>query len=102
MRKAEDHCHLYLNLEILEVILKKIQEKGFLISPTKAQMLQQEVTYLGMELGIQVCCPDAGRIELISKLPGPPDITALHSFLRLTEFSCDFIEGYSKLAQPLF
>uniref|UniRef100_A0A8C8SJ05 ribonuclease H n=1 Tax=Pelusios castaneus TaxID=367368 RepID=A0A8C8SJ05_9SAUR len=90
------------NLLLLAEVLKKIEDTGFLVNAQKAQIVKRKVTYLGVDLGVEGRSPNLQRVELISKLPVPGDVTALRSFLGLTGFSRDFVEGYAIIARPLY
>ncbi|CAM2096098.1 unnamed protein product [Caretta caretta] len=90
------------NLKALDEVLEAIQTTGFLINPEKAQLLKQEVSYLGVQLGPTGRRPDQAQVELISNLPSPSDISTLQSFLGLVGFLRDFIKGFSEKAKPIY
>lgn len=90
------------NQRILETVLEKIYSTGFLVNSAKAQLVQTEVTYLGIHLSPNGKQPDRQRVGLICKLPIPRDISALRSFLGLKGFSREFIEDYATIARPLY
>ncbi|CAM4592044.1 unnamed protein product [Lepidochelys kempii] len=51
------------NLGVFDKVLKIIKEMGFIINPEKAQLVKQQVTYLGVQLGPAGRSPDKNRIE---------------------------------------
>lgn len=87
---------------MLDVILSKIKEIGFVVNSVKGQMSLQQIAHLGMQLGTDEHRSDAQSVKLIGKLPAPQHISALRSFLGLTGFSRNFIEGYAEIDKPLY
>ncbi|CAM2105634.1 unnamed protein product [Caretta caretta] len=65
------------NLEMLDAVADQIKKTGFLINLVKAQLVQPEVSYLGMTIGKEGKCPDTQHVNLICKLPVPQDISGL-------------------------
>uniref|UniRef100_K7EWB9 Gypsy retrotransposon integrase-like protein 1 n=1 Tax=Pelodiscus sinensis TaxID=13735 RepID=K7EWB9_PELSI len=90
------------HLVVLDEVLSALEQAGFLINSQKAQLVKQEVTYLGVNLGVEGRKPDKDRVELISKLPAPTDVHGLRMFLGLIGFCRDFIEEFGKTARPLY
>lgn len=90
------------HLKVLKEVLGALKHAGLLINPEKAQLIRQEVDYLGVHLGQDGRRPDQSRVELISKLPAPTDVHSLRTFLGLIGFSQDFIEEFGFNAQPLY
>lgn len=83
-------------------VLKLLQETGFKINWDKAQLVQQEVKYLGVRLGQEGRTPDAQRVEAIGKLPAPTDAHSLRAILGTLNFSREFIEGFAEKTRPLW
>lgn len=82
--------------------METIQNTGFKVNPEKAQLVKQTVSYLGVTLGQEGKSRNKNRVELITKLPIPRDVSALRSFLGLTGFSREFNENYVGIARPLY
>ncbi|XP_054025457.1 uncharacterized protein LOC128898081 [Dryobates pubescens] len=74
---------------------------GYRVSPQKAQIVQQQVTYLGYELtaGQRVLGPE--RKEAICSIPLPNTVKALRTFLGMTGWCRLWIYNYGLLVKPL-
>jgi hypothetical protein len=46
--------------------------------------------------------PDPGKIDVVVRFPEPRMVTDVRSFLGLTGYYRKYIQGYSRLAGPLF
>uniref|UniRef100_K7EZC3 ribonuclease H n=1 Tax=Pelodiscus sinensis TaxID=13735 RepID=K7EZC3_PELSI len=90
------------HLKALEEVLSTLKQAGFLVNPSKAQLLQKRVVYLGVELGEEGRKPNHERVKLIAGLPAPTDVHTLRMFLGLLGFSRDFIEDFGLKAKPLY
>lgn len=44
------------NLKLMDTVLGRTKTTGFIVNPTKTQMVLQKVTYLAMEIGIASRC----------------------------------------------
>ncbi|XP_067999225.1 uncharacterized protein [Melanerpes formicivorus] len=75
---------------------------GYRVSPQKAQIVQQQVTYLGYELtaGQRVLGPE--RKEAICSIPLPNTVKALRTFLGMTGWCRLWIYNYGLLVKPLY
>uniref|UniRef100_H3BBN4 Gypsy retrotransposon integrase-like protein 1 n=1 Tax=Latimeria chalumnae TaxID=7897 RepID=H3BBN4_LATCH len=88
----ETHLHLLEELLVL----------GVKVNPTKAQLLQQTVSFLGITLGKEGRTPAREKIFAIQNLPLPLSEYTLHSFLGLVNYSREFIPRYAEIAKPLY
>ncbi|XP_054028506.1 uncharacterized protein LOC128898475 [Dryobates pubescens] len=75
---------------------------GYRVSPQKAQIVQQQVTYLGYELtaGQRVLGPE--RKEAICSIPLPNTVKALRTFLGMTGWCRWWIYNSGLLVKPLY
>ncbi|KAI3774686.1 hypothetical protein L1987_49246 [Smallanthus sonchifolius] len=92
--KEEHEEHLYLILELLK------QEQLY-AKLSKCKLWIYEVQSLGHvanDMGIHV---DSSKIEAIKNWATPTTPTEVQKFLGLAGYYCRFIEGFSKIAQPL-
>uniref|UniRef100_H3AIL4 Gypsy retrotransposon integrase-like protein 1 n=1 Tax=Latimeria chalumnae TaxID=7897 RepID=H3AIL4_LATCH len=81
---------------LLEEVLGLLKNAGLKLNPSKAQLMRDSVTFLGVQINAR------GRIPDPANLPRPHKGTALRSFLRIVGFCHDFIEGYSEIVAPLY
>lgn len=83
-------------------VLNFLAERRYKVSPTKAQISQQWVQYLGFVLtpGAQALAID--QKTAISALPSPTAKRQLRGFLRMAVFCCVRIPNYGLIAKPLY
>ena len=85
----------------LERILQVHRQAGLKLQPSKCQLFQQQVEYLGhlvSEKGVQ---PVKSYLEIIDKWPMPRTKNEIRVFLGKTGYYRRFIKGYSGIAGPL-
>ena len=63
------------HLERLEVVLKKLEEAGLKLKPSKCELFQWQIAYLGHVISTQAVATDKGKIKAIKKWPTPTDVT---------------------------
>jgi len=94
-KNETDHAeHLRLTLELLKT-------EQFYAKLSKCEFWIREVHFLGHvvnEKGIHV---DPAKVESIQNWPTPKTPSEIHQFLGLAGYYRRFIEGFSKVAQPL-
>ncbi|XP_054247542.1 protein NYNRIN-like [Indicator indicator] len=75
---------------------------GYRVSPQKAQIVQQQITYLGYELtaGQRVLGPE--RKEAICSIPLPNTVKELRTFLGMTGWCRLWIYNYGLFVKPLY
>ncbi|XP_023381506.1 uncharacterized protein LOC105308688 [Pteropus vampyrus] len=84
------------------VTLSFLAERGYKVSPSKAQISLQKVQYLGFVLtpGAQWLAPD--RKKAITSFPVPATKKELRSFLGTVEFCRIWIPNFGLIAKPLY
>lgn len=91
----EDHKkHIKLKLE-------RINRTKLYVSPTKCQLFQKEVEFLGLLAwwnGVRV---DPSTVEIIEQRKKPRNLTELRGFLEIVQFFKRFTQNYSAIAKPL-
>jgi hypothetical protein len=60
------------------------------------------MTFLGHVVNRERTKPDPGKINAMIQFPVPKTVTDVTSFLGLTRYYRNYIQGYSRLAVPLF
>ncbi|XP_067834190.1 uncharacterized protein [Heptranchias perlo] len=86
---------------LLDELLRLLQETGFKVNPKKAHIGREEVKFLGLTVRAGERAIDEAKRKAVQELPVPKDITGVRSFLGLTGYCRDFIEGYAATAAPL-
>ena len=89
------------HLEDLEKLFTKLGEYNLKIKLNKCVFARSKVIYLGHEVSIDGVAPNPEKVEAISKMKPPTDISGLRRFLGLTSYYRRFIKDYSKIAHPL-
>ena len=88
-------------LERLESMSQKLEQTGLKLKPSKCELFQWQITYLGhivSTLGIAI---DESKLEAIRKWPTPTNVTEVQSFLGFTGYYRWFISKFEQVAQPL-
>ncbi|XP_021759252.1 uncharacterized protein LOC110724165 isoform X1 [Chenopodium quinoa] len=91
-----DNC-----LEYLTLVLKRCLETNLVLNSEKCHFMVQQGIVLGHIVSSEGIKVDKAKIDLISSLPYPASVREVSSFLGHAGFYRRFIEGFSKIAQPL-
>ncbi|XP_067852025.1 uncharacterized protein [Heptranchias perlo] len=86
---------------LLDKLLRLLRETGFNVNPKKAQIGREEVKFLGLTVRAGERAIDEAKRKAVQELPAPMDVTGIKSFLGLTGYCRDFLEGYAATAAPL-
>ena len=89
------------HLDNLRRVFERLQNAKLKLSPTKCELLQQEVNYLGHVIGAQGISTDPKKIEAVQSWPVPANVPELRSFLGLCSYYRRFIPSFADLARPL-
>lgn len=68
------------HLEILELVMYRLQLFNVQLNPSKCHIGQQSVKYLGFQLSLNTYTPAEDRVTAISKIPRPQSIKQIRSF----------------------
>lgn len=82
-------------------LLDRLVEWGVELKQSKCFFFRTTVDFLGHRISDKGIAPDPKKIEAISKMPRPPDRSAMKAFLGMTGYYRTFIEQYSTTAHPL-
>lgn len=85
----------------LRAVLQRIQDFGFTIRAEKCSFGQSEIRYLGHIVDSRGLRPDPGKIEAITKLSPPTDVSGVRSFLGAINFYGKFVPNMRMLRYPL-
>jgi hypothetical protein len=91
---AEHRAHL-------EAVLLRLQEHDLKAKPSKCEFFMSDIKFLGHIVGSSGVQVDPSKIKVIKDWPVPATPTEVRSFLGLANYFRKFIQGFSKMAQPL-
>jgi hypothetical protein len=92
----EDH------LRHLEVVLVKLREVNLKLNPGKCCFAARSIAFLGHVVSHEGTKLDPDKIDAVVHFPVPKTITDVRSFLGLTGYYRNYVQGYARLAAPLF
>ena len=85
----------------LDIVLTKLEEAGLKLKPSKCNLFQRQVKYLGHILSERGIETDPDKIEKVKNWPIPTDRKQLHRFIAFCGYYRRFIKDFAKLAHPL-
>jgi transposase InsO family protein len=87
--------------ELVEWVLRRLQEEGYLTHPDKCEFFQKEVSFLGHVLNAEGISVQQHKVKAMQDWPVPKNKREVRGFLGLTGYYRRFIKEYGKLAIPL-
>ena len=95
-RTLEDH------LRHLAAVMDRLQEVGLKLKPKKCHFIRRSVEYLGYLITTSGLQPNPKLVQAVAEFPTPDNLKTLRQFLGLSSYYRRFIQGYAKIAQPLY
>ncbi len=92
----EDH------LQHLEAVLAKLREVNLKLNPGKCCFATRSIVFLGHVVSREGTRPDPSKIDAVVHFPVPKIVTDVRSFLGLTGYYRNYVQGYARLVVPLF
>ena len=89
------------HLETLKAVFWKLEEAGLKLKPSKCELFQRQLAYLGHVTFAKGVATDESKIEAIKNWPMPTNITEVRSFLGFMGYYCRFIPKFTQVAHPL-
>jgi hypothetical protein len=68
---------------------------------SKCSFYQSRIHYLGHVISGEGIAVDPTKVEAIMEWPAPTNVTEVHSFMGLAGYYRQFVEGFSKIANPI-
>ena len=91
----EDH------IRRLDQVFARFQKAGLKLKPSKCELLQEEVVFLGHLVTQDGLKPDKSKTKVVQGWPIPRNITDVRSFLGLCSYYRKFVPHFSTRAGPL-
>lgn len=90
-----------IHSENLMKLLQRIQQYGFRLKIDKCQFFMHQIKYLGFIVDGEGIRPDPAKIEVITNMHPPKDISTLRSLLGAINFYGKFVKNMHNIRQPL-
>ena len=85
---------LVSHLERLKAVFWKLEEAGLKLKPSKCELFQRQLAYLGHVISAKGVATDEGKIEAIKNWPTPTNVMEVQSFLGFMGYYCRFIPKF--------
>ncbi|XP_072976982.1 uncharacterized mitochondrial protein AtMg00860-like [Typha angustifolia] len=89
------------HIQHLKAIFKVLREHSLFVKKEKCYFAQEEIMFLGHQVGGGHICMDKEKVRAIHDWQAPSKVTELRSFLGLVNYYRRFIASYSRRAAPL-
>ena len=89
------------HLKRLETIFWKLEEAGLKLKPSKCELFQRQLAYLGHVISAKGVATDEGKIKAIKNWSTPTNVAEVWSFLGFTGYYQRFIPKFMQVARPL-
>jgi hypothetical protein len=91
-----------LHLATLEEVFKAYQKAGLMLQPSKCQLFQDQVEYLGHLVAEEGIRPIPAYVQLVAKWEYPRTLKEWRTFLGKVAYYRKFIPGFSHISSPLY
>ena len=89
------------HLERLETLFQRLRESNLKLKPSKCNVLQKCVTFLGYTISETGIGTDPSKIEAVRDWPVPTNLRQCRAFVGLCQYYRRFVPNFSAIAAPL-
>ncbi|UYV65830.1 K02A2.6-like [Cordylochernes scorpioides] len=86
----------------LELVFKRLEEKGLKLNKAKCKFAVDSVEYLGFRIDKNGLHPMLNKIQAVSNAPEPKNIGQLRSFIGMLMYYARFIKDTSSILSPFY
>jgi len=87
--------------EIIEEVLKRLEENDLYIKPEKYVWKVQKIGFLGVVIGPDRIEMEKEKVDGILSWPEPKNVKDVRKFLGLTNYYRRFIKNFTQVARPM-
>ncbi len=88
-------------LQNLTEVFQRFEDAGLKLKPSKCNLFQKEVAFLGHRVNKEGVSCDPAKLEAVRDWPRPENVAEVRSFLGLANYYKRFVPDFSKVALPL-
>jgi hypothetical protein len=89
------------HLSHLRQVLRTSRENQFYANPKKCDFMKEEISFLGHRVSANGLKVDPERVRAVADWKVPKDVHGVCSFFGLANYFRRFLQGYSKMVNPL-
>ncbi|UYV74954.1 K02A2.6-like, partial [Cordylochernes scorpioides] len=86
----------------LELVFKRLEEKGLRLNKDKCKFAVNAVEYLGFKIDKKGLPPISSKIEAVVEAPEPTNVSQLRSFIGLLMYYSRFIRNIADILAPFY
>lgn len=90
------------HLANLQKVFDRLSSANLKLKAKKCNLLQKEISFLGYSVSEAGVKTDPAKVAAVKEMQRPASVTQVRSFLGLASYYRKFVEGFSKIAKPLF
>lgn len=89
------------HIQRLEEVIGRLRRAGLKLKPSKCELLQKQVNYLGHIVSEAGIATDPAKVQDVMDWPAPTEISELRAFLGTVGYYRQYIPNFATLAAPL-
>jgi len=88
--------------EIIEEVLRKMEENDLFVKPEKCVWKTREVGFLGVIIGLDGVRMEKKKVQGVIDWPVPKSVKDVQKFLGLANYYRQFVKDFAKIAKLLY